>query len=39
VIQIVDRPALEAAACECYRTIRQRSNALLLASQDEPKTA
>lgn len=39
VIQIVDRPALEAGACECYRTIRQRTDALLSVSQNEPKTA
>jgi CRP-like cAMP-binding protein len=39
VIQIVDRPALEAAACECYRTIRHRGDALLCPSWDEPQTA
>lgn len=28
VIRILDRPALEASACECYRTVRQRADVL-----------
>jgi DNA-binding transcriptional regulator YhcF (GntR family) len=34
-IEIVDRPGLEARACECYRSIRQELDAVIPTAKDQ----
>jgi CRP-like cAMP-binding protein len=39
IIHIIDRPALERSACECYQAIRQRADGLLPLLESRPETS